>query len=443
MSSPTLITDPESIRANQNGQITHDQSQSLQSRLGTLPGCLTLAILGALLVGVAVVGQKIFAQSTPLAIAALVVVILATFAISAFLGGLLGRLRMRSVSVERLPGQVTFKNGRYLPVSGSRALEAIDNSSSLLPGEYTFYLMRGTRYLLSAQAAGTAGANAGAAPAGVSLKDLLDQPVDFDPHLEPARAAERLVALQHAAQAAEAAGAFSPTGINQQEAADLYHRAVEQVKQLVPQAVSLTAAASGWHDLLNLAHQVQQAESEAEPKPKLDAQGLAQLTHALDQAGVRHPASLPANSAGQQTGPQRTELTKDIASNLLWSAGVGVGWLALAYTAITRANWQALLAVSVFALLILAILLSGTRKELADLLSGRVQVEEGWVTKFTRDSHSSGRSSTIHYYYQVNQRELAVSQYAYNALIEGNYRVYFLGQTGRLVNIEVMQEFSS
>jgi hypothetical protein len=64
-----------------------------------------------------------------------------------------------------------------------------------------------------------------------------------------------------------------------------------------------------------------------------------------------------------------------------------------------------------------------------------VQIEEGQVTKYTRSSHSGCSSQTYHYY-RINQYSLQVSASAYDALIEGNYRVYFLPNTKQLVNID-------
>ncbi len=162
---------------------------------------------------------------------------------------------------------------------------------------------------------------------------------------------------------------------------------------------------------------------------------MLQVTRALEQVGVRHDQALNANRAGRQTAGQRAGLIKKVASNLLWSAGTGIAWVVFSYMLFTRSDWKGLLAVSAFLALVLIFFLSSVRKELLDLASGSVQIEEGPVTKYSR-SNNSGRSSYTSYYYQISQYSLEVSRYAYDALIEGSYRVYFLPNTKILVNID-------
>ena len=431
MASHTLITDPESIRSNQNGQITKEQFHALQDRLGSLPGCVVVGILLAFLGLAAFLGGKTLTGSTPLAILALVAVILATFAVVALLGKLLAGLRTPKISIERVSGQVVWDKGRYTAMTGGRPLTSVTGSLDLLPGDYTFYLLAHPLYLLSAQPAGAASDHGAAiqpsAPMDIpALKAMLEQPLDFDPRQEPARAADRLVQLQQAVKSLEAA---SPNTPNPQEAADLSRRMAEQMKLLVQ-----------GQNLRNLVGLV--SEAEAGPAPTLDHDGVVQLTNALDQVGVRRPASLGVNTAGKQTPAQRLALTKEIGSDLAWVAFIAIGWLAVISVFISRREWLGLLVTSAFLLILLIFILSGVRKELSDLLGGSVQVEEGWVTKYSRSSHT-GRTSYTHYFYQVNQQALEVSQYAYTALVEGNYRVCFMPHTHKLVNIDPLPDFST
>jgi hypothetical protein len=429
MSSNDLLTDPESIRANQNGQLTQEQHSALKSKLGSLPGCFTAGLLFALLGLVAFVGQKTLSHSGILAVAALVGVIVVTVVIVSFLGNLLGGLRMMRIAIEPTPGQVTWSNNRYTAVSRGRTLEPISDGSNLQPGDYTFYCMRGTQYLLSAQHAGTpvSEESPAAAPADIhTLEALLDQPLDFDPHLEPDRAAERMAQIEQALKHMQppAAGDFS-----QPETAALVRKMFGQIKSL-----------SKGQKLSDLLREFKQAE--AASRPKLGPDGLAQLNQALEQTGVRHPKVLSTNAAGKQSPAQRFALTREIGSNLFWAGVVGIGWLVLSYLFFTRHDWKGLLAVTAFLGLIILWLLISTRKEIADLLSGSVQEEEGWVTKFSRSNQSSRGNSYTSYYYQVNNNNLAVSMVAYQALIEGNYRVYYLPNTRKLVNIDPIVDAS-
>jgi hypothetical protein len=430
MGSHNLITDPESIRSNQNGQVTKEQYQSIKDRLSSLPGCVVVGMLVAFLGLAAFLGGKALTQSTPLAILAVVAVILATFAVVSLLGNLLASLRMTKIAVERVSGQVMWDKGRYTAMAGGRLLLSVTGSLDLLPGDYIFYRLAGSQYLLSAQPASAAASSTSSAPPAsmdlATFKALLDQPLDFDPRQEPARAADRLVQLK---EAATNLSASSPTLADPQEVAELEKRMAAQLKLLVQ-----------GQNLPNLVGLV--GEAETGPQPRLDHDGLVQLIHALDQVGVRRPGELSANANGKQTSAQRQMLTKGITSNLAWSAVIGIGWLVLLPRFIQRGDWLGLLGTSAFFAIILLVILSGARKELSDLLSGTVQVEEGWVTKFSHTDHSSKTSQT-HYFYQVNQHALEISQSAYNALVEGNYRVCFMPNTRTLVNIDPLPDFST
>ena len=425
MSFNNSLTDPESIRANQSGQLTKDQTSSLKNKLGGLPGWFLVILLFALIGATAVVGGKILQKSTPLAIAALVGDILVTFAITSFLGGLLANLRMTKIAVEQAPGQIIWNNNQYTAITGGRMLDPITGGLNLQPGDYTFYLLRGTKYLLSAQPAAwttdfDGGAPAAAAPAPMdfnTFKALVDQPVDFDPRQEPEKAAQRLAQLKQAAQAME----ISNPGINQSEAVELSRRMSAQMRGLM-QGLSIQ----------NLAQIGRMAEVAAQPK--LDYQGVMQLNSALEQSGVRDVQAMNANHVGKQSAGQRFRLIKEVSSNLFWVGVIGIGWLVISYMFLTKKDWTGLLAVTGFFLLVVLMLLSSVRKEMFDLMSGSVQMEEGQVTKYSRSSQ--GRSSHTMYFYQINQYHLQVGTRAYNALIQGNYRLYFLPNTKDLVNIE-------
>jgi hypothetical protein len=432
MSGKSLLTDPEAIRSNQNGQVTNDQLSSLRSKYSSLPGWFSIGVIIGLLVLAYLLAGKILAQSTPLAITALVIVILATFAIDVLLGGLLANLRMpRRISIEKVPGQVMWNNNRYTAVANGRTLEPVTDAFNMQPGDYTFYVLSGTNYLLSTQPAGMSVGFDGGVQNTKSLdltaiRALLDQPLDFDPRMEPNKVAERLAQLKLAYENFDMSSAGN---IDQQEAAELVQRMTAQIKTLM-QGQSLPNLAHIGHEIM------------ADSRPELGNDGVVQVTRALEQVGVRHDQALNANRAGKQTAGQRAELTRTVASNLLWSAGISIGWMVISYVLFTRSDWKGLLVVTAFLAVVLIAFLSGVRKELLDLMSGSVQIEEGPVTKFSRSSHT-GHSSRTYYYYQINQYSLEVSGRAYDALIEGNYRVCFLPNTKMLVNIDPLPNISS
>lgn len=419
MSSNSLITNAESIRSNQHGQLTSEQYNSLKDKLSGVPGWFSVGILFALIILVAVLGGKTLTRSTPLAIIALVAVILVTFTVSTFLGSLLARLRIAriSLSVEQVPGQVVWKGNRYTAEYKGRVLEPISNLN-LKPGDYTFSLLRHTNYLLSAQPA-VASREAPSSPAMDinSLKALLQQPLDFDPHLQQDKAAEYLAQLK---QAMQNLNLSNVAGMSQQETADLMRQIALRMKQL--------AQGQKLRDLGQIAHQV-----ESLSQPALGSDGLVPLNNALEQVGIRHTGALEANRAGRQSGSQRRSLFKEIRSNVFWSVAGGIGWLLLSSYAIAHNKWQALLAVTGLCLILGIAMLISVQREMRDLIGGSVEVEEGWVTKY---SHRETGAKYTSYYYQLNGNRYQVSELAHDALIEGNYKIYLMPNTRRVVNIE-------
>ena len=263
MHASNLMTDPEAIRSNQQGQLTKDQTQSLRSKLGELPGWLILILFLGLLIASTLIAGKTLQSSTPLAIAAVLGMILVTFAITSFLGESIASLRMVNLKVEPAPGRVIWNNNRYTAVVAGLTLEPITNGFNLKPGEYTFYVLSGTKYLLSAQPASGSTSFSGGAQVSTSaspavdmenFKALLSQPLVFDPHLEPAMAAQRLMQLRQAAQALEASNLGS---LNRAEAAGLMRQMAEQTRSLM-QNLSL-------QDMVAIGRQV-----ELDSQPNLD-----------------------------------------------------------------------------------------------------------------------------------------------------------------------------
>jgi hypothetical protein len=329
--------------------------------------------------------------------------------------------------VETVDGEVIWERSRYVAIARSHRLEAITGSLQLPPGRYTFYRLRGTKYLLSAQSqAGVESPYAQAsAPAPVSLEQLdrmVSQPLDFNPRDEPERAVERLRQMKEAAQHLSE---NPPDGFDRQAAAGLAQRAAVRMKEL--------AQGQNLFDLARLA-----AEEPSAAPPELDQEGRQQLLLALHSAGLRQPAALDANARGQQTAGQRFSLSRELLYNLAWCAVVVLGGLVAGYLLVKKGDLLSALGVAGFFAFILLILLSSMRAELGDFLSGRVQVEEGWAGKSSQTSRSARGHSVTHYYLQVNENSFEISQVAYSALVEAKYRVYYLPNTRQVVNIDLI-----
>jgi hypothetical protein len=252
-----------------------------------------------------------------------------------------------------------------------------------------------------------------------ALKALLDKPLDFDPRLEPERAAQHVARLTQTLQNMQG---FDPAGVTQQDFLDIKNRLVELTKQLVQ--------GQSFKNLLEIGQEATRIS-----QPALDSQGVKQVSSALEQVGMRHAATLETNQAGKVSASQRRGLIKEVSSNLAWCVFFGIVWTLLSVYLATHAKWSGVLAVSGLFLLVLAVQVSSVRNEIRDLVSGNVELQEGWVTKHTR-SVQGRNSSRTYYYYQLNGNNFTVSQHAYEALIEGDYKIYLLPNTRTIVNLD-------
>ncbi len=420
--SSSELTDPATIRANRSGEMTREQASSVKSKLGQTPSWFVLGIMAILIAAAAVVGGNILTKSTPLALGTLVVIILITFAITAWVGNIIGSGRMSGIIVEPAPGSVVWKGNAYVAEAGGRTLEPAGGGMDLQPGDYTFYVVHGKNWLLSAESAALA-AQIDAPPDLDRLKALLERGIDFDPKASPELTARRAAELRQAVEQFRDLDPSKLTSSERDAFLSLSHRMAQQMGALM--------AGQGLQGMGQFVAAMEHAA------PPLDAHGAAELNQALEQVGVMHPTALDTNRQGQQTGSQRSALVKGLGFNLLGAVVVLVVWLYLLYLGFVNHEVREMLAVGLFALLIELVLLGQARAELADWISGRALMEEGIVTKYTRSSY--GRSHRTYYYFRVNHVQLGVSQAAYHALLEGPYRVYYAPATKTLLNIEPVQ----
>jgi hypothetical protein len=171
--------------------------------------------------------------------------------------------------------------------------------------------------------------------------------------------------------------------------------------------------------------------------PPMDSHGLEELRRALAESGAADPAALEANRQGRLVGSQRAGLLANLRSNALVAVVVlAIGALAMLDRWTHGDVWMTLLALG-FSLFVIFALLIQARSALSDWASGRVQMEQAIVAKYTRTTQGTrGRSSTL-YYFQANKNRITVWKSAYEALIEGRtYRVYYAPSSKKLVNIE-------
>jgi len=418
----SLLTDADAVNSNRMGEISHEQASALKSKLGSLSGWFTLAIMAALLALAVYFAGDVLSQSTVLGAGALVGIIIVAFIITSSLGGVVAERRMEGMTVEPEPGEVVWDNRAYVARATGRVLEPITGGLDLQPGGYTFYIVHGTKWLLSAEPA-EAPHHVDIPTDVAGIKAMLEKSLDFDPAQSPEKMA---------AQIAEAHRiAASMTGIDPSRFSESDKEALRQSARKLAQQLSAAALKPG--GLHNLANAVQAFEQAS--LPPLDSTGLAELNRALEDVGTAKPADLATNQQGQLAGDQRGALMSDLRSNLTVAAVLFAGAAAAAYFGRAKLNLIGILAVGGFFGLIEVFLLSQVSSDLSDALGGRVQMSEGAVTKYTRTTHS--RTSRTHYYFRLGDARFEVSRQAYDALLPGrNYRLYYAPKTHRLVNIE-------
>ncbi len=165
-----------------------------------------------------------------------------------------------------------------------------------------------------------------------------------------------------------------------------------------------------------------------------------ELMAALASTNGFDQAALELNRRGQLAPQQIARLKRARGSNFRWGflfmvLGIGaVGFIIYNH----KADFTGILAVIAFFGIAALVFLSSARAENADVRSARVEMTEGYIHRFTR-STNSGRSSTTHYYYSLNNINFEVSPGAYHALIENvPYRIYYTIPSKHLVSIELV-----
>ena len=426
MKSSTL-TNPSAIRSNRAGEITEDQANDLTDRLGSPPGWFSLGVMALLFVLVALVAGRTLANSTPLALAAGVLIILVSVAITSWISGIMGRQRLARITVEPSPGTVVWQKNQYVAQSAGRTLQPITSNMNLDPGDYTFYIAHGTNWMLSAEPASMAG-QLDTPPNLDELKAILKKPIDFDPSQSPEESAQRVAEIE---RAMKQLGDLDPSRVSsadRQEFVDLARRTALQMEKLV-------VGQGSFRDAVQLMKNVSLA-----PDRPLDSHGVEELKHALEQAGAAHPSALEANRQQKLTAHQRAALFSDLSAKLLWMIVAVPIALFLLYLGFSKQEYMIMLVVVALLLLAELLLLGRVRADLFDWMGGHAVIEEGVVSKYSRTSNSSRGHSTTYYYYRVNQVSLEVWRSAYDALLEGrSYRLYITPRTRKLLNIELVE----
>lgn len=168
------------------------------------------------------------------------------------------------------------------------------------------------------------------------------------------------------------------------------------------------------------------------------------LVDVLAQTNKFRVEDLPENRRGLLTGAQKFRLLRRMLKPVLIFALIGLIFVALFIAlavvdengyylraVLSQSGWRILLIVVMVAALTIAFLWRSSELIL-DLRDGRVASAEGHVTK-TMSFYDKGGAM----FYGLGGMKFAVSNQAYNALIEGTtYRIFYTPRSKFLVSIE-------
>lgn len=148
--SAHTFTDPHTIAINRRGEITPDQREALQQSAGSfgLLGCGFSIALTALVV---VTMGKWLEQHEIIGLVVIVVILI----VSAFIAGRITSLPMRrrlaNARAEAVRGEVVWQGKNYVPVAQGHRLKPAGTPPDLPPGQYTFYKLENSSWLLAAE----------------------------------------------------------------------------------------------------------------------------------------------------------------------------------------------------------------------------------------------------------------------------------------------------
>jgi hypothetical protein len=159
------LYDTETIVQNRLGQLTTEQTIILESRLehssgqfaaglGLVTAVILFGFIGFSLQAIGQSPDRLLDQESPLVCGWVVM-----FIAGGVIAGMLSKRFLTAWSTQRLnsprpvtsvPGQVKWLKDRYVALGGIRPLRSIYEELDLPPGQYEFYILRGTRWLIGA-----------------------------------------------------------------------------------------------------------------------------------------------------------------------------------------------------------------------------------------------------------------------------------------------------
>lgn len=151
----SALYDPNTLLANRQGRLTPYQRQTfIETNVGSKGALLgvpfALVIIGVIAVNFADQLETLEGVAVLLPMLTLVVVLIVCVVIGNRIVSIPPRLRMNRAKLDARQGEVAFEAGRYVAKAGGKTLRPVFASADLLPGNYTFYCLRGSNWLFSA-----------------------------------------------------------------------------------------------------------------------------------------------------------------------------------------------------------------------------------------------------------------------------------------------------
>lgn len=158
------------------------------------------------------------------------------------------------------------------------------------------------------------------------------------------------------------------------------------------------------------------------------------LTNVLAQTLGYAAEALNENRAGRLHPQQAAKLQREAIFQIVIAAVVGLPLLGAAVFFILddlENTFPAPVMLGLFGVVVIGALGWQALNRLRDIGQGTVATTTGLVTKYLRRS----RNATS-YYYRIHNLSFGVDAAAYNALLPGEYRVYYLERSKQMVGIE-------
>jgi hypothetical protein len=159
MSPTSSLTDPGSIVLNRQGEITPQQREALL-RVTSGYGWLGCGVAAIVMVGIILVTGDWLGEHEVVGIVVLLAVLILSVLVTGWVTSLPMRQRLKNARAQELRGEVVWRKSNYVAVADGCTLKPVFTTPTLPPGQYTFFCLENSKWLLSAELLQNAGSRA-------------------------------------------------------------------------------------------------------------------------------------------------------------------------------------------------------------------------------------------------------------------------------------------